>query len=162
MGNNNAWGVNKPLKGFDIKVKNRYTAAASTRIQRQSIKSNRSYQFGVVYMDSYGRQTPVLTDKTGVIKVPQSEAKNMTKFTAKITSSAPSFATNYRYFIKEISSTTYNLCADSFYQDDQGYMYVSFPSSEINKVKVDDILVLKKKTGSEVSEIEDKFKVLDK
>ncbi|MBC8435433.1 MAG: hypothetical protein H8D84_00470 [Proteobacteria bacterium] len=149
---------------FDIKVKNRYIASTSdaVRKQRQSIKSNRSYQFGVVYMDTYGRQTPVLTDKTGVIKVPQSEAKNMTKFTAKITSSAPSFATNYRYFIKEISSTTYNLCADSFYQDDQGYMYVSFPTSEINKVKVDDILILKKKTGSEVSEIEDKFKVLDK
>jgi len=149
---------------FDIKVKNRYIASTldTVRKQRQSIKSNRSYQFGVVYMDTYGRQTPVLTDKTGVIKVPQSEAKNMTKFTAKITSSAPSWATNYRYFIKEISSTTYNLCADSFYQDDQGYMYVSFPSSEINKVKVDDILILKKKTGDEVSEIEDKFKVLDK
>ena len=147
---------------FDIKLKNRYASNASNRAERQSIKSNRTYQFGVVYTDTYGRQTPVLTDKTGIIKVPQGEAKNMTKFTAKVTSSAPSFATNYKYFIKEISSTVHNLCADSFYQDKQGYMYVAFPSSEINKVNIDDILLLKKKSGSEFSDIEDKFKVLDK
>ena len=147
---------------FDIKLKNRYTAAAADRIQRQSIKSNRTYQFGVVYTDTYGRQTPVLTDKTGIIKIPQGEAKNMTKFTAKVTSSAPSFATNYKYFIKEISSTTYNICADSFYQDDQGYMYVSFPNSEINKVKEEDILLLKKKAGNQSAENFGKFKVLDK
>ena len=147
---------------FDIKLKNRYTASATDRIQRQSIKSNRTYQFGVVYMDSFGRQTPVLTDKTGIIKVPQGEGKNMTKFTAKILTSAPSFATNYRYFIKEISSIQYNLCADSFYQDDQGYVYVAFPSAEINKVNVDDLLILKKQRGNVPSTIETKFKVLDK
>ena len=147
---------------FDIKLKNRYTAAEASRIQRQSIKSNRTYQFGVVYTDTYGRQTPVLTDKTGIIKVHQGEAKNMSKFTAKVTSSAPSFATNYKYFIKEISSTTYNICADSFYQDDQGYMYVSFPASEINKVKEEDILLLKKKAGDQPAENFGKFKVLDK
>ena len=147
---------------FDIGLRNRYNPTDSNRNERQSIKSNRTYQFGVVYMDGFGRQTPVLTDKTGIIKVPQGQAKNMTKFAAKITSSAPSFATNYKYFIKEISSVQYNLCADSFYQDEQGYVYVSFPSAEINKVDVDDILILKKKTGNDPSEITDKFKVLDK
>jgi len=147
---------------FDIGLRNRYDPTDSNRNERQSMKSNRTYQVGVVYMDQYGRQTPVLTDKTGIIKIPQGQAKNMTQLMAKITSSAPSFATNYRYFIKEISSIQYNLCADSFYQDDQGYVYVSFPSAEINKVDVDDILILKKKTGNNPSEITDKFKVLDK
>jgi hypothetical protein len=32
-------------------------------------------------------------------------------------------------------------------------MYVSFPSSEINKVKEEDILLLKKKTGNHPAEI---------
>ena len=147
---------------FDVGLRNRYDPTDSNRNERQSIKSNRTYQIGVVYMDLYGRQTPVLTDKTGIIKVPQGQAKNMTQLTAKITTSAPAFATNYRYFIKEISSLQYNLCADSFYQDDQGYVYVSFPSAEINKVDIDDILILKKKTGNDPSDITDKFKVLDK
>jgi hypothetical protein len=42
-------------------------------------------------MITYGRQTPVLTDKTGIIKIPQGQAKNMSQFSAKITSSAPVF-----------------------------------------------------------------------
>jgi len=147
---------------FDIKLKNRYTAGAADRVQKQSIKSNRKYQIGVVYSDEYGRQTPVLTDKSGIIKVPPGQSKNLTQFNVNITSSAPSGMSNYKYFIKEISGTTHNLCADSFYQDDDGYMYVSFPSSEINKVKEEDILLLKKKSGNDPSDITDKFKVLDK
>ena len=99
-----------------------------------SIKSNRTYQLGVVYYDEYGRQTPVLTDSSGVIKVPLGEAKNITKLTAKVTSNAPTFATDYKYFIKEISELTYNFVVDGFYQDRQGYIYMSVPSSEINKV----------------------------
>ena len=148
---------------LDVKLKNRYNPGDSTALknQKQSIKSNRTYQIGVVYMDEFGRQTPVLTDKSGIIKVPFGQAKDNTKFTAKITSSAPSFQ-SYKYFIKEISSVNYNICADSFYQDEDGYMYVSFPSSEINKVQENDILLLKKKTGTEASDIKTKFKVLDK
>ena len=147
---------------FEVKLKNRYTAGAAKRVEKQSIKSNRKYQIGVVYSDEYGRQTPVLTDKSGIIKVPPGQSKNLTQFNVKITSSAPSGVSNYKYYIKEISSTTHNLCADSFYQDDDGYVYVSFPSSEVNKVKEEDILLLKKKTGDEPSDITEKFKVLDK
>ena len=147
---------------FDIKLVNRYATDDINRNQRQSIKSNRKYQIGVVYYDDYGRSTPVLTDKSGIIKVPIGQSKNLTKFNAKITSSAPSFAKNFKYFIKEISKVTYNLCVDSFYQDDQGYMYISLPSSEINKVKEEDILLIKKKTGTEFANTSTKFKVLDK
>ncbi len=144
---------------FNIKIKNRYN---SSNPQLLSLKSNRTYQIGVVYMDAYGRQTPVLTDKSGIVNVPFSQAKNNTQFEIKLTGSLPSGFTNYKYFVKEISSTTYNLCVDSFYQDDEGAVYISFPSSEINKVKEDDILLLKKKAGNNISEDETKFKVLDK
>ena len=158
---------------FDVKLKNRYnptdpkynqSLAAYTEDKKQmlSIKSNRTYQLGVVYIDKYGRQTPILTDKSGIIKVPFNQAKNKTQFKVNITNSGASGFENYKYFIKEISSTTYNLCADSFYQDDEGAIYISFPSSEINKVKEDDILLLKKKAGNNLSEDGGKFKVLDK
>ena len=113
---------------------NRYASDSTDRVQKQSIKSNRTYQLGVVYSDEYGRQTPVLTDSSGVIKVPIGEAKNITKLTAKVTSPPPTFATDYKYFIKEISELTYNFVVDGFYQDRQGYIYMSVPSSEINKV----------------------------
>ena len=147
---------------FDLSLVNRYTASASDRNERQSIKSNRTYQIGVVYSDEYGRQTPVLTDNSGIIKVPVGESKNMTKFNVAVTSNPPTFATDYKYFIKEISKTTHNIVADSFYQDEQGYVYISMPSSEVNKIKADDIIILKKKSGNTFSDITTKFKVLDK
>ena len=34
-----------------------------------SIKSLREYQLGVVFMDEYGRETPVLSNPTGTIKL---------------------------------------------------------------------------------------------
>ena len=147
---------------FDINLVNRYASNSTDRVQKQSIKSNRTYQLGVVYYDEYGRQTPVLTDSSGVIKVPLGEAKNITKLTAKVTSNAPTFATDYKYFIKEISELTYNFVVDGFYQDRQGYIYMSVPSSEINKVDIDDVIILKKKSGNEAADTTDKFKILDK
>jgi hypothetical protein len=147
---------------FDIKIKNRYTATSADKNELLSLKSNRTYQIGVVYIDTYGRQTPVLTDKSGVVKVGFNQSKNKTNFEIKLTGALPAGFTSYKYFVKEISSTTHNLCADSFYKDDEGAVYISFPSSEINKIKEDDIITLKKKTGNEVSEIDTKFKVLDK
>ena len=46
----------------------------SDRLKKQSIKSKRTYQFGVVYMDEFGRQTPVLTSDSGIIKIGQDSA----------------------------------------------------------------------------------------
>ena len=147
---------------FEIKLRNRYNPGDANSSQMLSLKSNRTYQIGVVYIDKYGRQTPVLTDKSGIITVPFNQGKDKTKFEVKLSGTIPSPFTHYKYFIKEISSVTYNLCADSFYQDDEGAVYISFPSSEVNKVKEEDILLLKKKTGDNVSEDATKFKVLDK
>ena len=154
----------KPV--FDLELQNRYNPGdsgyASDRLERQSIKSSRTYQFGVVYTDEFGRQTPVLTSDSGVIKVGQESAPFMTQLKAKITSNPPAFATHYKYFIKENSKVTNNLVADSFYEDDEGYIYISMPSSEVNKVQTEDIIVIKKKTGNAPSEILEEFKVLDK
>lgn len=151
---------------FSVGIHNRYNPTdsgyADNRKQRQSIKSKRKYQFGVVYMDEFGRQTPVLTSKTGVVKVGQEGASFLSRFKAAITSNPPAFAKTYKYFIKEISSTTHNFIGDSFYQDKEGFIYIAIPSADINKVGVDDTIVLKKKRGNDISNITEEFKVLDK
>jgi len=151
---------------FSVGIHNRYNPSDSNydnvKKERQSIKSKRTYQFGVVYMDEFGRQTPVLTSKTGVVKVGQEGASFSTKFKAAITSNPPSFAKTYKYFIKEISSKTHNFIGDSFYQDKEGFIYVAIPSADINKVDIDDKIVLKKKRGNDISNITEEFKVLDK
>ena len=150
----------KPV--FDLELQSRYTTGASNRNERQSIKSKRTYQFGVVYMDEFGRQTPVLTSDSGIIKIGQDSAPFMNQFKAKITSNAPSFATHYKYFIKENSKTTYNFIGQSFYEDDEGFIYIGIPSADVNKVQIEDSIIIKKKRDTEVSDITEEFKVLDK
>ena len=151
---------------FSVGIHNRYNPTDSNyddvKKERQSIKSKRTYQFGVVYMDEFGRQTPVLTSKTGIVKVGQEGASFSTRFKAAITSNPPAFAKTYKYFIKEISSKTHNFIGDSFYQDKEGFIYVAIPSADVNKVDVDDKIILKKKRGNDISNITEEFKVLDK
>ena len=150
----------KPV--FDLELQSRYAAGAANRGERQSIKSKRTYQFGVVYMDEFGRQTPVLTSDSGIMKVGQDSAPFMNQFKAKITSPPPAFATHYKYFIKENAKTTYNFIGQSFYEDDEGFIYIGIPSADVNKVQIEDSIVIKKKRDTEVSDIREEFKVLDK
>ena len=134
--------------------------------QKFSIKSGRTYQFGVVYQDEYGRQTPVFTDTTGIIKVNSANADLNSAFRINTThTSLPSELTHYKYYIKEVSNPYYNICVSDVYEDTEtGYVYCAFPSSETNKVSEDDILILKKQSGNSAYKIpsNNKFKVLDK
>lgn len=134
----------------------------------KSIKSIRDYQVGVVFLDSYGRQSPVFTDETGIIKLDQSKAKTSNRIQCSLTSPTPDWATHYKYYIKDSSSEYYNLAMDRFYSDveDQN-VWISFPSSEINKVNENDYIVIKKEHDTEnavdvPAGATIKYKVLDK
>ena len=130
--------------------------------QKLSLKSDRSYQLGIVFQDKYGRQTPVVTNKTGVIEKSFIESESASALKVSATATAPTEATHYSYYIKETSEPYYNLCASNFYEDKEGYMHISFPSSEVNKLTKDDYIVLKKNNGSNVPALtHDKLKVLD-
>jgi len=138
----------------------------SNTSQKFSIKSGRTYQIGIVYQDEYGRQTPVFTDTSGVIKINLANADLNSAFRVSTThTSLPSELTHYKYYIKEISNPYYNICVSDIYEDTEtGYVYCAFPSSETNKVSAEDILILKKQSGNSAYKIpsNNKFKVLDK
>jgi hypothetical protein len=142
------------------------TISRSDTSQKFSLKSGRTYQFGIVYQDEYGRQTPVFTDTTGVIKINSANADLNSAFRISTThTSLPSELTHYKYYIKEVSNPYYNICVSDIYEDTEtGYVYCAFPSSETNKVSEDDILILKKQSGNSAYKIpsNNKFKVLDK
>jgi hypothetical protein len=146
---------------FDIDVADRTSATELT--QKLSLKTDREYQIGVAFKDEYGRQTPVFSNKTGVVKIKDFLAKNNLQFKAKLgVPSLPSDFTHYKYFIKETSNEYYNLVISGVYQDTEGYLYLNSPSNEINKVAVDDILTIKKHNGaSQYNATENKLKVID-
>jgi len=141
------------------------TISRSDTSQKFSIKSGRTYQFGIVYQDEYGRQTPVFTDTSGVIKINSANADLNSAFRVSTThASLPSELTHYKYYIKEVSNPYYNIAASNLYEEDKtGHLYLSFPSSEVNKISEDNVLILKKGSGNSPYKLKNnKFKVLSK
>jgi hypothetical protein len=141
-------------------------ATDSSRIKRKlSVKSDRTYQIGIVYQDEYGRQTPVFTDSSGVINVGVDKSDELSTIRVSTShSNLPSDIKYYKYFVKETSNQYYNLPISSVYIDDEtGNMYVSVHSSEVNKVSEEDVLVIKKESGSvPYTSKNSRFKVISK
>lgn len=129
---------------------------------KESIKTLRNYQLGVVWRDDYGRETPVFTSKESVAILSGAEAGKVNKIKAKIKSSAPEFATHFKYFIKETSNEYYNLALDRFYLAEDGNVWLSFPSSERNKLDNETYVYLKKQHDSNIIVTDTpKYKILD-
>lgn len=128
----------------------------------KSIKTMRTYQIGVVYVDKFGRETPVLADKKqGSITIKKEHACSVNAIRAKILSPPPVWAKYFKFFLKETSNEYYNLAMDRVYDAEDGNVWISFPSSERNKVQEDTFLELKKAHDSNICVKEDaKFKIL--
>ena len=130
----------------------------------QSIKSLRTYQGGVVFQDAEGRQTPVLSSQTGVVTTDNSDAALANSIKFKMGGIAPAWATHFKYFLKDTAPSYYNLAADRLYQsEDKQTTWLSFPSSERNKLTEETYLIAKKKHDVElaVNAADNRFKVLD-
>ena len=138
------------------------TAHGSVGDPKESIKSLRTYQLGVVYGDEYGRETPVFTNDDASITIPKLNAKDKVSLKATISTDAPAFADYFKIFIKDISNEYYNIALDRFYAADDGNVWLAFPSAERNKVREGGYLVLKKEHDTNVAVTEDaRFKILD-
>ena len=151
-------------QGKAISVKFAVSVSSSdyaTKNAFRSIKSQRTYQIGVVYRDKYGRETPVFTDQTGSFTLNKGFAENRNSILARIISPIPSWADSFKYYIKETSQPYYNLAMDRHYPAEDGNLWISFSSSDRNKIQEDTFLELKKKHDSDESvNLEAKYKVL--
>ena len=109
-----------------------------------SVKSMRTYQAGIVYIDKYGRETPVFTNKEAGTQLSIASSSSFNRLIAQPTNSPPSFATHYKVFLKETSNEYYNLALDRYYDAEDGNVWLSFPSSERNKISEESYLITKK------------------
>ena len=130
---------------------------------KTSVKSLREYQLGAVFIDKQGRETPVISNLTGAKKLTKQFAKDQNKLQVEFRDSIPPDGFKFvKFFIKETSGEYYNLAMDRHYQAEDKQLWLSFPSSDRNKISEDDFLILKK--GIESNEAvtqEAKYKVLD-
>ena len=128
----------------------------------KSIKSMRTYQLGITFIDKYGRETPVQTDDSGSIKVNKAYANKYNGISVALDTAKPTFATSFKYYIKETSNEYYNLAMDRWYDAEDGNVWISFPSSERNKINEESFIILKKAHNSN-NLVEDpaKYKIID-
>jgi len=146
------------LQGYDLKSigNNNYVPEVGLNFlsndikskTTKSIKSLREYELGVVFVDKYGRETPVIP--------PQKNTLHSKKITKELASKANQISVNFnnadymkdmkyfKFFIKETSGEYYNLAMDRFYDAEDDNVWISFPSSDRNKIDIDTYLILKK------------------
>ena len=128
---------------------------------QQSLKSQRTYQLGVTYLDEYNRESPVFTSVESIFKVPKRFAKNKLKIQGKILSDTPGWAKYFKAYVKETSTEYYNLAMSRSYRAEDGNLWLAFPSSERNKIDEETFLILKKSVNSNnLIEEKAKYKVL--
>ena len=138
----------------------------------ESVKSIRTYQIGVAYMDKYGRTTPVFTSKNASCIVPKLKAPMSTKLRVTLLGNInnstliPYYEQNkqfpyFKYYVKESSREYYNLALDRFYDAEDGNLWLSFPSAERNKVDEETFLILKKEHNNSEPVVEQaRYKII--
>jgi hypothetical protein len=122
---------------------------AIPRTPYKSIKTQRTYQVGVVFEDEYGRQTPVFTSESAARILNKQEAIEYNAITVQTDGNAPVGFSSFKYYIKEPSREYYNLAMDRWYDAEDGNAWISFPSAERNKVDEETFLELKKAHDSD-------------
>ena len=134
-----------------------------------SIKTLRTYQVGVVYMDKFGRNTPVFTSNSASLVVEKASSASANNIRVTLNGNPPRYKTltgfenftHYKYYIKETSREYYNLALDRFYDAEDGNVWLSFPSAERNKVDDDTFLILKKEHDNNIPVFEkSRYKVI--
>ena len=142
---------------------------------KKSVKSLRTYQFGIVIGDRYGRETPVISNGyqatdgqvlPGASKVSKSLSKFSNKFKLKQSwdGSNPTdmkWMDYIKYYVKETSNEYYNLVLDRWYDGGDNNIWLSFNSADRNKVDEETYLILKNEHGGQGAvEEEAKYKIL--
>ena len=121
-----------------------------------SVKTDRDYQLGVSFLDEFGRESPVFTTNTATVSFDQANARNVNKIEAVLSSTTAALSTNggwathFKYYIKNNTPEYYNIALDRYYSAQDGSAWLSFPSSERNKLKEGQYIRLKKQHDTSI------------
>ena len=111
---------------------------------KRSLHSNRDYQAGIVYLDEYGRSSTVLSSQENTVFCPPSASDKKNNIRININNPAPSWATNYKIFLKQSRSTYDTLFSDIYYTDNDGFTWFRISGENASKVSISSDLIVKK------------------
>ena len=124
-----------------------------------SLKTNRSYEVGFIYMDKFGRKTTTLTEPYNTIYIPQKYSTTQNKIKIKVNHLPPSFADRYKIVVKQNKGQYQTIYSNVFYEDGL-YRWVLLEGVNKDKVREGDTLIVKSDTNGVVDYVV-KTKVLE-
>ena len=143
-------GYDLSLDDLELAPRFKHALSKNLSLDKRSIKSLREYQLGVVFTDKYGRETPVITNRSGSFKTNKDDAEDQSSLKVGFKGqNVPPGLTHFKFYIKETSGEYYNLAMDRHYDATDGNVWLSFPSSDRNKIDIDTFLILKKGIASD-------------
>ena len=120
----------------------------------RSLHSNRDYEIGIVYMDTYGRSTTALVSRSNTVFFDPntSSDKNQIKVTIPSVQIPPSWATNYK-FVCQPSAGNYNTVYSniSYKRDSDNHVFFRLEGENQTKVQTGDLLTVKRDTNGAVN-----------
>ena len=110
---------------------------------KPTARSSRDYEIGITYLDEYGRSTTVLTSENNSVHINTEDSIKSNVLKATIANTAPYWAKNYRFYIKQSHKSDYDtVCPLVFYSDDD-YYWIRLEGDDKNKIKEGDQIIVK-------------------
>lgn len=131
-------GANNAYEFYQV---NAATANFRTTDTTRSLHSNRGYEIGIVYMDSFNRSSTALVSPNNTVQVPCSASisKNTIQVSIPTQQIAPSWATRYKFVLNPSESTYDTIYSNIFYQDPlSNATYFLLEGENANKVETGD------------------------
>jgi len=153
--------IKAPVIDYDVSTVHEYayfvysdgnTAAYKDIAVDSSLKTNRSYEVGIIYLDEDGRSTTVLTGENNTIYVDQEYSTFQNKIVANISHTPPYWADRYKLVVKQTKGTYQTIYTNLFYEDGL-YRWVKLDGANVGKVKEGDNLIVKSDLGGVRSDI---------
>ena len=135
---------------ININYKVDYQSEVVTDGPKQTFRSDRDYEVGIVYGDDYGRITTVLTSNdtnssnanTNAVYIPPINSSTANSLSVTINSPAPCWATNYRFFVKQAKGDYYNIFPRTFIKDGN-FRYFLINEADRDKITVNGYIIFK-------------------
>ena len=139
-------------------------AALKEKTSNSSIKSLKSYEVGLVYLDKHGRYSSVIPSisevgKSNEVFVSVENSVTLNSFKVEVNSKPPYWADRYKFFVKAAKSEHYNIYATVFYEENL-FRWILLEGGNLGKVEKGDFIICKADDNGPMQR-EVKVKVLD-
>lgn len=116
-----------------------------------SVKTNRSYDIGILYMDEHKRKTTVITSSKSTIFIPQKFSTNKNSIKISLTSVPPAYAKSYKFVVKQQPLSYQIIYGLKFYEEGL-FRWLKLEGANIDKVSEGDTLIVKSDLSGPVEE----------